>query len=160
MPSFLPTPILHPLDMLPCAKSLQHICPQLLKGFWVSFPLRTGLTLVYWEAPVSEHIQSALCRWKSSRKCSVSQTRLLVLCNAPLSNRHGRSCSWESISFVSAFTRAWTGQAGANVSIGPWYVWYYTLNWNISDFICPLILAHSLPLPQCHQRYGVMLFHT
>lgn len=31
------TPVLHPLNMLPCAKSLQHICPQLLKEPWVSF---------------------------------------------------------------------------------------------------------------------------
>lgn len=121
-------------------------------------PLITGLTLVCWEEFVSEYIQPALSRWKSSRKSSVSQDRLLVLCNAPLSNRHGKS--WESISFVSAFTRVWAGQACAKVSIGPWYVWYHSLNLNISGFICQLILARSLPLPQCHQRYGVMLFHT
>lgn len=157
---FLSTPILHPLDTLPRAKSLQHICPQLLKGPWVSF---SPLELVWhWCVGrlVSEHIQTALSRWKSSRKCSVSQARLLALCNALLSKRHRKSCSWESISFVSAFTGVWTGQAGANVSIGPWYVWYYALKLNISDFICQLILAHSLPLPQCHRRCGVMLFHT
>lgn len=161
MYSFLSAPILHSHPgMFPHAKSLQHICPQLLKGPWVSF---SSLELV-WHCFLGrlcfrKHPVSSLQMEKLKKMVCVSgQAR--VLCNASLSKRHGKSCSWESISFISAFTRVWTGQAGANVSIGPWYVWYYVLNLNVSDFICQLVLAHSLPLPQCHQRYGVMLFHT
>lgn len=116
---------------------------------------------------VSEYVRTALSSRKSSRKCSVPQARLFVLrkpsCRPLCQKGHGKTCSWEAISVVSASTRAWTGQAGENVSIGPYSISYYTLNLNISDsffFICQLILAHSLPWPQCHRRYYVILFHT
>lgn len=117
---------------------LQHICPQVLKGPLVSFcPHRNDLTLVHREdwfqntsaqlSPAEKAQENALCL-RPDCLYSVSPS-------ASLSLRKGTEnpAAGNQISFVSAFTRVWTGQAGENVSIGPYHIWYYTLHLNISE---------------------------
>lgn len=98
--------------MLPCAKSLQFICPQLLKGLWVSFcPSELVWHWCVGKALFKNTSRALSPDGKAQENALCFRPGSFVLCNAPLSKKHGKSCSWESISFVSAFTRVWTGQA-------------------------------------------------
>lgn len=159
MHAFLSASILHPLDTLSRAKSLQHICPQLLKGPWVSFcPLE-----LLWHWCVGK-----TC-FRTHPNCSLRMEKLKkMLCLRPGSLSSVMPHSQKGMENPAAGNQSASYQHSLEceqdkqVQTSPLVhdVWHYALNLNISDFICQLILAHSLPLPQCHRRYGAMLFHT
>lgn len=77
-------------------------------SFWKGFESFSPLELVWqWRIgkTLFQNTSSQLCPDGKAQENAVSQARLLALCcNVPLSKRHGKSCSWQSISFVSAFT--------------------------------------------------------